>query len=322
MAHSGSIDKISLLQSRIEQAIRVCELYFGQDLPQKQIAQRLAMSTASVCRLLRYARQEGLVKFTISPPLNRGDISDLERDLEEFGIHKIIVAGKTVNSVAEATARYFEDSNSSGSTVVLDGGWTVSCFVDSLTPGMFERMTLVPICADPPSYAVAAQDSVSRLALKYPEKVTCAKQPHLSSKLLAPLHKKIQRRARHANFIVLGVGPWEKGFTAYEFAKCLGLQPRSLHASYPSVVGLCGYCPLDSEGSLIRIRELENKMPRALTFLDIQRMSKSSCCQVVIAAASERKIAVLLAAIKARLCNTLIVDEALGSALVKTIRRS
>ena len=55
-------------EARQSLAIEACEAYYLHGKSQKEIAQSLRVSTATVSRLLRYARDTGVVRVTIHPP--------------------------------------------------------------------------------------------------------------------------------------------------------------------------------------------------------------------------------------------------------------
>lgn len=300
-----------------EMALKAALLRYEEKRSEKEIAKALRVSNSTVSRYLNYARQIGLVHIAVSPRPNIALGKQLEGYVAGFGVSKVIVAGTSLPAVGQAAARLFEACGKRRVTAVLDGGLTLSSFVEALFPGVFEQVTIVPICADPASYPVSAYELMARMATKYPV-AHCMKLPHLKGKLLEPLHRSARKAAEQADFIFLGTGPWQGGFTALNFVRHLGLNPNRLRSKYRRVAGVCGYCALDAAGKQIAMREVDRRLPRSLTFPQLRRMA-SSGCTVAVLAASGKKLKPLLAVLMARMCNTLILDEELATVLLDRV---
>src|SRR5262249_49496926 len=161
----------------------------------------------------------------------------------------------------------------------------------------------IPLAADPPSYVVSAYELMTRMAVKYPAQVRCEKLPYLQGALLNGIHRKVREKARSADFVFLGVGPWDRPFTALAFVRRLGEDPEQLGRKYSEVACMCGYCALDRAGGHIPLREVEAKMPRALTFRQLRRLAGGDRCQVVLLAATLEKLDAVLTALRAGVCN-------------------
>ena len=72
--------------------------YYVQDLSQKQVARRLGTSQSNVSRLMRSAREQGVVTFDISYPIHRElDLEDeLRSAFDEFGVRDVVVSRSQV----------------------------------------------------------------------------------------------------------------------------------------------------------------------------------------------------------------------------------
>jgi DNA-binding transcriptional regulator LsrR (DeoR family) len=299
--------------------IRICELTYKEGKSGKAVAQELNLSEATVSRRLKEAWKEQLIRFSICPPRNTLIAGELKSLLAGRGVREVIVP-EGHDTVGYAAARLFEDKATSGSTVVLDGGKTVASFVDALAGWKFERMVLVPICADPASYEVSAYEMMTRMAaVKYPTLVRCMKLPHLNGPLLRTYHEEARTRAAQADWVFLGVGPWEDGFTALEYVKHVGEDPGRLREDYPGVACMCGYLALDPAGVPVPIPRLQEKMPRALDFDHLKGRAASQECSVVLLAAGGRKTGAVDVVTRAGLCNTLVLDEELARQLLELV---
>ncbi len=313
------------------QAFRVAELYYVLGASQGEIARELDLSPSSVSRLLDHARRHRLVQFLVTPPLHAQLIQLLLAALQQrnlSSIRRVLVAdGAGRALVGYAAARHFEATAPANTTLVLDGGWTVRDFVTALAPQGRRRVTIIPIAADPPSYKISAFEMATLLAAKTVMH-NLQRVPHLvhlkpRSPFLRRKHAEIAGIAKQANVVVLGIGPWQKHFTALEFVQDLGLHPEALKRKpqYRNVVAVCGYFPLTGAGEHVRVKEIAVVLPHALTFDALGAVARHRDNQVLLLAASAEKAAPVLAAIRAGMCNTLVLDKPLAVALLDLLER-
>lgn len=304
-------------------AFRAAELYYLHEQSQADIAAELKVSVATVSRLLEYARGAQLVQFVLVPPFHQLLAQALEERLAGWGVRKVLVTesdGRGV--VGHAAAWHFEKTAPASATVVLDGGWTVRDFVAAVPRQAHRAIHLLPIAADPPSYRVSASELMTLFAAKCLH-VQVHKVPHLANLVGSPLlktrHKTIQRLAATADFVVLGIGPWAVNFTALDFVADLGFRPESWKKKHAHIAAVSGYYPLSAEGAFVSVAELQRYLPHALAFDDLVQIARRPDKQVLLLAAAADKCAAVIVAIKARLCNTLVLDQPLATVLLERI---
>lgn len=304
-------------------AFRAAELYYLHEQSQATIAAELKISVASVSRLLDYARSKQLVQFVLVPPFHRLLGQALEERLASRGVRKVLVTeadGRGV--VGHAAAWHFEKTAPSSPTILLDGGWTVRDFVVAVPRQAHRAVTLLPVAADPPSYRISASELITLFASKCLH-VQVHKVPHLANIVGSPLlkarHRKIKLMAAKADFIVLGIGPWKVNFTALDFVADLGLSPRTWKKRHSDIVAVSGYYPLSAQGDCVTIDDLETYLPHALPFEELRQIARRPDKQVLILAASADKCTAVTVALKARLCNTLVLDQSLAAALLERV---
>ena len=111
--------------------VRVCDLYYNQGISQQQIAKDLNLSRPTVSRVLALAKEQGIVKISISN-VNAVEHWELERRLEkEFGLREVIIVGENSSedgmkeSLGEAAARYLEYTIKDGNIVGVSMGSTL-----------------------------------------------------------------------------------------------------------------------------------------------------------------------------------------------------
>ena len=70
---------------------KVARAYYEDELTQELIGQRFGLSRIKISRLLRQAREEGIVKISLSMP--KDEHVDLERSLEnKYGLNEVLIA--------------------------------------------------------------------------------------------------------------------------------------------------------------------------------------------------------------------------------------
>jgi DNA-binding transcriptional regulator LsrR (DeoR family) len=83
---------------------KVSKLYYEEGLNQDEIVEKLQLSRSKISRLLKQAREEGIVKITvISPP---GIYADVENQIERtFGLHEVIIVEVSEPESQEVVSR-------------------------------------------------------------------------------------------------------------------------------------------------------------------------------------------------------------------------
>jgi DNA-binding transcriptional regulator LsrR (DeoR family) len=129
---------------------RILTLYYQEDKSQGEIGNLLGLSTAKVNRLIKYAREMGMVEISINPPFK--NLFDLESKLEESsGVNTAIIVphladdpNTTLQQVGSAAARYLVDHLRDGDTITMGGGRALSAMVQALNAGHQFDVKVVP----------------------------------------------------------------------------------------------------------------------------------------------------------------------------------
>jgi DNA-binding transcriptional regulator LsrR (DeoR family) len=114
---------------------KIARAYYADDQTQQLIADRFGISRVKVCRMLKQARDEGMVSISIRGP--SGGTADLERRLEErYDIQEALVVdtSEDPNAAGVAAAAYFSRIVHDGLTVTLSWGASLLSFVNALEP--------------------------------------------------------------------------------------------------------------------------------------------------------------------------------------------
>ena len=115
---------------------KVCDMYYNQNMNQQKIAQTLSVSRPTVSRLLSSAREEGIVKISIS---NLEEIRywELERELEErYGLKEVLIADSpeegsdSFDLLGSLAAHYVVSRIREGNIVGVSMGRTLRRMID------------------------------------------------------------------------------------------------------------------------------------------------------------------------------------------------
>jgi DNA-binding transcriptional regulator LsrR (DeoR family) len=129
---------------------RILTLYYQEDKSQGEIGNLLSLSTAKVNRLIKYAREMGMVEISINPPFK--NLFELEVKLEEIsGVNTAIIVphltddpNTVLQQVGSATAHYLIDHLRDGDTITMGGGRSLSAMVQALNAGHHFDVKVVP----------------------------------------------------------------------------------------------------------------------------------------------------------------------------------
>jgi deoxyribonucleoside regulator len=126
--------------NRDELLANVATLYYYHDLSQQEIADQVAVSRSNVSRLLKEARDRGIVEIYIRHPLQR-DAALEARLVEQFGLREAgicrTVAGSeqaTLSRLANLAVRLLETHLENAKVLAISWGTTIHAIAHSFMP--------------------------------------------------------------------------------------------------------------------------------------------------------------------------------------------
>jgi DNA-binding transcriptional regulator LsrR (DeoR family) len=119
--------------NRIQEAIKAARLYYYQNKTTKAIANEMNVSRSTISRLLKFAREEGLVNISIVDTAEEPRLLE-KKIIDQFHIERVHVvqvleiAGEAewLNRVAQYTARYLNTVFESNMTLGIAWGTTLT----------------------------------------------------------------------------------------------------------------------------------------------------------------------------------------------------
>ena len=302
---------------------KVCTLYYQRDQTQQEIAEHLRLSRPTISRLLREARDIGVVKITIASP--RGFHLDLETRLEDqFKLETVNVVDGEPGAVADmlrrqigiAAANYLSRIVRPGETIGMAWGTTLSAMVDAAPRMSVPDVRVVQILGGlgPPEAAENAAELVRRLARQInatpvllpapgvlPTQAVrdvLREDPHVSAALDA---------LDHLDTVFIGLGSLSSNAVL-----------RDRHAPWRKLreelneAGAVGDIALrffDAHG-----RPIHTSLDDRILGITTEQLREAG--RVVAAAGGPEKVEAIAAALQARIIKVLITDRATAEALV------
>lgn len=129
---------------------KLLTMYYVEEINQAEIARLLGLSTAKVNRLLKQAKEQGLVEITIRLPSQH--LFDLEEQLRGYaGIREAFIVPQVsdvpaaaLQSVGRAAADYLLQYLRDGDTICISGGKTMNAIIQQLEPNCRYDVRVVP----------------------------------------------------------------------------------------------------------------------------------------------------------------------------------
>lgn len=139
-------------ETRLDQAYRVARMHYEGGRTMESIAADLGISRSTVSRLLRDAREEGIVRISLHPP-QRGRVRDLAHRIGDRYRVRCRIVGTDPDSderrrlqlVASAAAAMIDDLLEPDTQLGLAWGTTVAAIVEELRPRPVPGMRVVQL---------------------------------------------------------------------------------------------------------------------------------------------------------------------------------
>jgi DNA-binding transcriptional regulator LsrR (DeoR family) len=314
--------------------VHCLELYYRQGKSQKDIAEALGVSAATVSRLLKRAVDDGLVRVELDLPRT----PELETALvERFGLRDAVVVaaggrGDVKEELGSAAAAYFEKVTANGQRVGLSCGFTLYQTIRALRERRFRDLALYPLSGESTLKLVDLSPNtlVGMMAAKYRPHVTAYALPvqHLASlrevererrRLLRdPEIRRIYDAAQSVDVALVGIGQIAEQTPGFcSLAESYGVSVRRLRQL--DVVGEINYQPFDATGQIVDHPELKILMHRVLSVdgARLQALSRRDDRHVIAVAGGRAKVDAVRGAVSGRFMNVLVTDEDVAGALLR-----
>ncbi|MCS6773899.1 MAG: sugar-binding transcriptional regulator [Anaerolineae bacterium] len=309
---------------RQEMLAHIAELYFVRGLNQSEIAERTSYSRSMISRLLTEARNQGIVEIRIHHPLRRSIA--LEGTLQRtFNLHDVRVVeasathnGDALHRVGMMAAHLLGELLREGITIGVSWGSALSATVDSMRQRFCPQAHVVQMIGslgtrlpnmDGAEIARQLARAIGATYTTLPAPMLVGDEGTRDGLLRDARIREVFAQARRAAVALLGIGAIEPAHSA--LVRAGFVKPReSLEMQHAGAVGDVCAIPVDLHG-----RVLSLPISRRVIGVDAQTLSQIHT-RIGIAC-GEVKVKPILGALRSRLINVLVTDEATASAVLK-----
>jgi DNA-binding transcriptional regulator LsrR (DeoR family) len=306
---------------------KVSRLYYQQDLSQSQIARQLGLSQATISRLLQGARNEGIVRITVSAPNNVH--TDLEEELaKKFQLNDVVVVDCPndadekfiIREIGSAAAFYIESSIKNNDVVGISS-WseTLLALVDSMhqLPGK-KGVKVVQILGGVgnPSAEVHANRLTGRFASLagatpyfLPAPGIVGSEESLKVILDDQYVQEAMDLFEEVSIALVGIGDVEPSKMLSMSGNIFTDEEQFLLSQNGAVGDICLRF-FNAHGELVK-GPLDNRVV-SMTLEQLRKVKRS-----IAVAGAERKYLAILGALRGQWINTLITDRCTAERLVQ-----
>ncbi|MBD8511671.1 sugar-binding transcriptional regulator [Photobacterium sp. CAU 1568] len=289
--------------------------HYKENRSQAEISKSLDLSPAKVNRIIRQAREEGLVEIILNIP--HMGVMELEKQLmARTGLPKAVLCPSYADDpvvgftqIAEVAAEFLQDTLRKNDVICISGGKALATIVEVMKPVKGMKVTVVP--------ATGGVQGTHFTDVNYLASALAEKLGGRSMQLHAPLFadtqsdrdmlinmratKEVLEMARHADIALAGIGAVAKGDESYFDLRHWINGEKALVAESQCKGEVFAHL-YDQSGSAC-IPALNNKLV-GLSLAEMRQIPVS----IGVAAGAE-KVMPIAAALRGGFLNTLITDE-------------
>ena len=131
--------------------VKICEMYYTEEINQKMIAEELGLSRPTISRILKNAKERGIVKIVIDPVFGNSYV-DLEKKIENrFGLKEVFIVESQAdseeekNALGKAATRYLERLVKDDSVVGISMGTSIAKVPQFIKKGLSKKAVFTPL---------------------------------------------------------------------------------------------------------------------------------------------------------------------------------
>lgn len=315
---------MTISTSRLDDAARAAWLYYVAGNTQDEIASKLGVSRQSAQRLVSLASTEGLVKVRIDHPI--AHCLTLAQELRQRGGLEFVeivptdpASDSTTLGIAQAAGAEIERwlRRSEPTVIGIGTGRTLKAAIEQLPSIESPQHKVVSLTGSIAPDGSAAfynvvftmADTVKSRAFPLPLPVIASSRRERDMLQSQPMIRSTLELGSQADVAFLGVGDFEDDAPLYMDGFISQAELKELQAA-GAVGEIIGWA-FDARGQLLE--GMTNDRVASSPLPDLGR------CRVIATAMGKRKLPAIRAAIRGKLINGLVTDEATAQALIETL---
>lgn len=312
---------------RDEDVLLAATLYYVQDETMAAIAHQLGTSRSTVSRLLKYARESGMVRVSIQNPDRPSKLSSAIQRI--FGVRTHIVTVRDgasdmfrLDQVAKVAAQVFSQLIKPGYTIGVAWGTTITAVANQLVPNPTTAVRVVGLNggANATTKGIPYVGSIySKIADNFSGQVVHLPLPaffdYASTKEAMWRERSVQavqEIQRRIDVAMFGVGGLDSPLQSHVYSANYLDEEDLAQLRAEKVVGDVCTVMLREDGSYADISL--NARATGLTPKQLRQLPRRICVVSGVA-----KAAPALGALRARVATDLIIDEATAHAILERL---
>lgn len=303
----------------IELMIKVSELYYLDDVPQREIAQKLNLSRPKVSRLLKAAKEHGLIDIKIKYP--EPIRSELEKTFEEkFGLKEAVIVsnvnednGRAFAQVVTAASKYIRRIVKNGDSIGVAWGRTLRAVADIMGINDRKNVKVIQIIGSLGQSSESANEIVRKMAESFGGSSYILPAPAIvdSPDIKEAIVKdntiqKILKMASSVDIALVGIGNVGENSSFFNTGYLKEKDLESLREER-AVGDICAHF-FDIEGHLCA------GINKRVITIDAEDLKKVS--RVVGVATGKEKVESILGALRSGMLDVIITDENTAKAVI------
>lgn len=306
------------MSSRDDLLATIASLYYLLNQSQSAIAERMEMSTSKVSRLLKEAREQGIVDIRVKMPIPRN--IELEQQLvTQFGLRDAYVlktsqdgmGGTRLAAIGQLAASYIQralENLPAGGSVGVAWGQGVHAAVVALPDNDGQNINAVQLIGGVGALMVDSPDLARIVAQKLggrhfdlPAPVLVERAEARDVLLAEPSVQSTMQRARDIYLAVVGIGSMEAESSSFLRAGLLSSADLTQLRNQGIVGEMCGqFFTMDGETNGHEI----NQRTIGLSLKNLQKVPR-----VVAVANGTTKVKAIYAALRQNYISVLVTDD-------------
>lgn len=265
--------------------IKVCEMYYLQNMSQKDIALKLSISRPQISRVLAQARKDQIVTIKINNPYSRETRLE-QRLIEKYQLHDAFVIERMreggqlqLEDFAQEAAGQIDRYLSNGQTVGVMSGTTINSIVQFMKPSTKKLKAVIPLVGGigAGNVEIHANNIAQRLAALYGSSALSLNAPALVTDRMAaellrkePSVAKVLQQGSQCDVALVGIGSVSMDATNVKAGGLTEADLRYLKEEGACASSCCSY--IDSQGREIGSAILERAIGHSLHSLQSSKI--------------------------------------------------
>jgi DNA-binding transcriptional regulator LsrR (DeoR family) len=306
-------------QYDVELMIKVAELYYLDDIPQKEIAQKLNISRPKVSRILKSAKENKLIEIRINYPAPAR--SQLEKTFEKkFNLKETIIVRnldddkkRIFSEVTMEAAKYIKRVAKEGDSIGVAWGRTLRAVADIIGISEKKDIKVVQIIGSLGQSSTSANEIVRKMAESFAGNYFVLPAPAIvnSSDIKDAIMKddtikNMLQMAREVNIALVGIGNVDENSSFFR-SGYLKHEDLKLLKQSKAVGDVCAHF-LDIDGNVCT--DIDDRVI-AISLEDLRKIPR-----VIGVATGEDKVSSIAGALKSGVLDVLITDEKTAKAVL------